>query len=217
MGKMKIAIAIIAAVFLGFFVLLVGVVQDFIAHEFNQFDVLVAYLVKSVFTKEWSPFIGLFSILTSYKIIISLTVILALWIIRKKSDRVLEIQFLFITIGGAELLQYTLRNIFKRTGPLSINALQHVQYTFPSNQSLMAITAYGFFAFIIIRRLNKAWINSTLAVLTIFICIFSGLNPILHQSEYPSDIYAGFIFGGVWLMLNIILLEVYRILPKVQY
>jgi len=31
-----------------------------------------------------------------------------------------------------------------------------------------------------------------------------------------SEIYAGYVFGGVWLTLNIILLEVYKILSKIN-
>lgn len=80
----------------------------------------------------------------------------------------------------------------------------------------MATVAYGFFAFIIIRHGKKAWIKTTLITVTILICIFPGLNPMFFQTEYPSDVYAGYIFGGVWLTLNIILLEIYRILPKIQ-
>ena len=89
----------------------------------------------------------------------------------------------------------------------------NIQYTFLSNQSLMAIVAYGFFAFLIIRNVKKAWTGTVIIIITLFICIFAGLNPIFFQTEYPSDVYAGYIFGGVWFTINIILLEVYRILP----
>ena len=51
--------------------------------------------------------------------------------------------------------------------------------------------------------------------LTILICILAGLSPLFLQTEYPSDVYAGYILGGVWLTLNIILLEVYRVIPKI--
>jgi membrane protein DedA with SNARE-associated domain len=217
MGKMRIAITMIAAVFLGFFVLLIGVIQDYLSQEFGQFDIIVSYIVKAIFTEEWSYFIGLITIMTSIKILVPLAILISIWIIRKNKNRILEIEFLFIVIGGAEALQFIVRNIFRRLGPSSIKQIGKMQYTFPSNQSLMAIAAYGFFTFIIIRHSKKAWIRITFVVLTLLICIFAGLNPLFFQTEYPSDVYAGYVFGGVWLTINIILLEIYRILPKIQF
>jgi membrane-associated phospholipid phosphatase len=128
----------------------------------------------------------------------------------------LETQFLFIIIGGGEVLQYALIHIFRRVGPSSVSLIGNSAHTFPSNQSLMAIVAYGFFAFQIVKHVKKARTKTVVLILTLLICIIAGLNPIFFQTEYPSDVYAGYIFGGVWLTINIILLEVYRILPKVN-
>jgi membrane-associated phospholipid phosphatase len=40
------------------------------------------------------------------------------------------------------------------------------------------------------------------------------LNRIYLDIQYPSDVVAGFVFGGVWLSSNMILLEIYRHLGK---
>ncbi len=216
MGKIRIAIAMIAGAFLFFIALIIGLTQDYLAHEFDQFDTIVSYLVKDIFTKEWSYWMGFFGSITSIKILIPLSILISIWIIRKNMDRFLEIRFLFIIICGGEILQFILKNIFRRSGPTSIGVLETIQYTFPSNQSLMSIVAYGFFTFIIIRHAKKSWLGTALIVATLLICIFVGLNPIFFQTEYPSDIYAGYVFGGVWLTVNIILLEIYRIIPKIQ-
>ncbi|MCB2292788.1 VTT domain-containing protein [Clostridium algoriphilum] len=216
MGKMKVAIAAVAVAFFGLFVLVIGVIQDYLAHEFDQFDIVVSYLVKAIFNSKWSMLIGLFELLTSIKVLVALTIFMFIWIIGRNTNRILEIQFLFIVIGGGEILQYVLRHIFRRLGPSSIRLISNNQYTFPSNQSLMAIVAYGFFVYLIVRHVKKAWAKTAVLVITLFICIVAGLNPIFFQIEYPSDVYAGYIFGGVWLTINIILLEVYRILPKIQ-
>ncbi len=139
-----------------------------------------------------------------------------IWIIRRNRNRNLEIQFLFIVIGGGEILQYVLRHIFRRLGPSSINRIGNTLYTFPSNQSLMAIVAYGFFAFLIVSYVERAWAKTVVLIIALFICCVAAINPIFFQIEYPSDVYAGYIFGGVWVTINIILLEVYRILTKIK-
>ena len=215
MGKMKIAIAAVAFASLGFFVLVIGVIQDYLAHEFDQFDVVVSYLVKAIFNSKWSLLIGLFELLTSIKVLVLFTIFMLIWIIRRNTNRILEIQFLFLVIVGGEILQYALRHIFRRLGPSSISLINNNHYTFPSNQSLMAIVAYGFFVYLIVRHLKKTLAKTVVLITTLFICLVAGLNPIFFQTEYPSDVYAGYIFGGGWLTINIILLEIYRILPKI--
>ncbi|MBW9155266.1 VTT domain-containing protein [Clostridium sp. FP2] len=216
MGKMKVAIAFVAVAFLGFDLLVIGVIQDYLAHEFQQFDIVVSYLVKAIFTSEWSQWMRVFELVTSIKVLVLLTIIMFIWIIRRNTNRILEMKFLFIIIGGGEILQYALRHIFRRLGPSSVSLIGNGLNTFPSYEALMAIVAYGFFAFQIVKNVKKAWAKTAVLIITLFICIVSGLNPIFFQTEYPSDVYAGYIFGGVWLTINIILLEVYRILPKIK-
>ncbi|MCJ7691388.1 MAG: phosphatase PAP2 family protein, partial [Clostridiaceae bacterium] len=209
-------IAAIALGFLGFFILVIGVVQDYLAHEFGQFDIVVSYLAKAIFTSKWSHLMGVFKLISSIKVLVSLTILMFIWIIKSSRSKILEIQFLLLVIGGGEVLQVTLRHIFRRLGPSALSLLENSKYTFPSNQSLMAIVAYGFFAFLILRSVKRNWVKTVVLTITLFICIASGISPIFFQTEYPSDVYAGYIFGGVWLTINIILLEVYRIIPKIQ-
>jgi len=216
MGRMKVVIAGVAVAFLGFSVLVIGVIQDYLSHEFEQFDIVVSYLVKAIFDSKCAQLIGLFELFTSIKVLVPLTIFMFIWIIRRNTNRILEMQFLFIVIGGGEILQYALRHVFRRLGPSSISIISNNQYTFPSNQSLMAIVAYGFFVYLIVRHVKRAWAKTVVLIVTLFICILSGLNPIFFQTQYPSDVYAGYVFGGVWLTINIILLEVYRILPKMK-
>ncbi|MGH4141001.1 VTT domain-containing protein [Clostridium sp.] len=216
MGKIKVVIAGVAVAFLGFVVLVIAVIQDYLSHEFLQFDLVVSYLVKAIFPTDGSHIIRLFQMITSIKILVPLTILIFIWIIRKNRKPVLECEFLFIVIAGGEVLQFLLRYIFRRRGPCIIRMLGNSQYTFPSDKSLMAIVAYGFFAFLIMRNLKKAWISTAVVIMTLLICLCAGLNPIFYQTAYPSDVYAGYIFGGVWLTINIVLLEVYRILPEIE-
>lgn len=216
MGRIKVVIAGVAVAFFGFVVLVIAVIQDYLSHEFQQFDIVVSYLVKAIFSSKATPIIRTFEMITSFNLLVPLTIILLIWIFRKNRNPKLEIQFLFIVMAGGEIFQFVLKNIFRRLGPTTIRLLGNSEYTFPSNQSFMAIAAYGFLAFLILRNLKKAWISTSVLAAILFICICAGLNPIYFQTAFPSDVYAGYIFGGVWLTINIILLEVYRILPSLK-
>lgn len=215
-GKIKVAIAGVVVAFLGFFALVIGVIQDFLAHEFNQFDTIVAYLVKTIFTENWLYMMDSFDNITSLKVLISVTISIITLIIMRGIDKILEIKFVFLAIWGGEVLQTILRLIFRRLGPSDQLLIGTIKYTFPSNQSFMTIVAYGFLCFFILRYIKRNWIRTASVIITIIICFLGGLSPLFYQIQYPSDVYAGYVFGGVWLTLNIVLLEVYRILPKIK-
>lgn len=216
LGKMRIAILIVALIFIGLSIFVAGLIQDFLANEFKQFDSIAAYLVSSIFPSYWSVVMKYFGSLTIYPVLIIMTVLMIIWIFIKGRNRFLEIRFILITISGAEVLEEVLRVIFHRLGPQGTAITGHAQYTFPSEQSLMAFVTYGFAAFLIIRFIKRKWIGTLTVVIALVISLASGLAPLFFQLQYPSDIVAGYAFGGVWLSLNIILLEVFRILPTID-
>lgn len=98
---------------------------------------------------------------------------------------------------------------------MGLSLADNLQYTFPSEQSFMAVSAYGFFAFMIFRYAAKRRYGTASIVLTVAICLLSGLSCVYFQLQYPSDIVAGYAFGGVWLCLNIILMEIFRVIPDI--
>ncbi|GFZ31377.1 hypothetical protein CSC2_19030 [Clostridium zeae] len=214
-GKIKAAMLGVAVVFIAFFALLIGVIEDFLSNEFNQFDTIASYLMKIIFTENWRFLMSVFYYLTSLIALILVIVCTIVFIMIKGIDKFLEIRFAFFTILGGEALQTLLRLAFKRMGPFGVSFTENIKYTFPSEQSLMAIVAYGFVCFLILRHTKINWLRISAVVITIVICLFSGISVLFYQVQYPSDIYAGYVFGVLWLTLNIILLECYRILPKI--
>jgi len=215
-GKIKVVVAGVAVAFLGFSALVIGATQDFLAHEFDLFDTIVTYLVKTIFTGNWQYTMDLFDNITSLKMLIPVTICIIILIMIRGIDKFLEIRFVFLVIWGGEVLQAILRLIFRHLGPEGLSLIEPIKYTFPSKQSFMTIVAYGFLCFLTLRHTKKKWIRTASVVITIAICFLGGLSPLFYQIQYPSDVYAGYVFGGVWLTLNIVLLEIYRILPKIQ-
>ncbi len=216
LGKIKIAILGVALAFIGLSILVAGLIQDFLANEFIRFDTITAYLINSIFSDPWSLAMKYFSYLTYYPILIFVTMLLTIWIFIKGKDKLLELLFLLIIVLGGEFLEELLRVVFHRLGPLGLSISGHAKYTFPSEQALMAVVTYGFAAFIILRHIKRKWIATISTSVVLIICFVSGLSPLFFKLQYPSDVSAGYVFGGVWLSLNIILLEVFRILPSIK-
>ncbi len=211
LGKMKMAIVGITAIFIIFSIVLIGLIQDFLAHELSQFDTIVTFLVGLIFPENWSSVMEFLKLPVTTEVLFVLTLLTLVWIIFKGKDRLLEIRFLFITVLGGTLLEEGLRLLFHRIGPDGVNIC-----TFPSQQTLLAIVVYGFALFMVLRHAGNKWLGTILFFVTLAVCMVAGLTVIFFQVQYPSDAAAGYVFGGVWLSLNIVLMEVFRVLPKIQ-
>lgn len=210
LGKIKVAIVGVATMFIALSIVLIGLIQDFLAHEFSQFDMIITYLISIIFPGNWSSIMGLFKLPTTPEVLLALTLLSLVWIILKGRNRLLETRFLLITVLGGGLLEEGLRLIFHRVGPIGGNI-----YTFPSQQTLLAVVVYGFVSFLVLRHAKNRWLGTLLFFLTLGVCVVTGITVIFSQAKYPSDVVAGYVFGGVWLSLNIVLMEVFRALSKI--
>lgn len=217
LGKMKAAIAGAAAVFLLFSGLVIGLIQDFVAQEFGQFDEISQYLVMNIFNKNWTYAMNIFKAASDIRTLILVSVLIVIWILVKGINKIHEIKFFIFLFIGAEFFGDLLRLVFHRPGPVSLSTNTMRQYTFPSSEALMCIVIYGFLSYLAGRHAKKSWFSTIMITLSLLICSLAALSLIYFNLEYPSDVAAGFVFGGVWLSMNIILLEVYRILPEIKF
>lgn len=215
LGKVRLAVVFAVVSFLGFSALIIGLIQDYLANEFNQFDFIAALIVKLAFTDKWIYCMKIFELMTKPMVLIGLAVLMLLWIFMRGGQKSLEIRFSLIVIVGGEALGTVLRIIFHRLGPSGTALTEGIKYTFPSQQMLMAVAAYGFAAYMITRYVKRKWIGRISSIVAVIISIFTGLSVVFFNTQFPSDVIAGLAFGGIWVTLNIILLEVYKILPSI--
>jgi membrane-associated phospholipid phosphatase len=106
---------------------------------------------------------------------------------------------------GGELYNEALRRLFHRIGP------DHLLNSFPSDQTLMTITLFGFAGYLFARHIRRTWARTTSSLFVLSVSFLVGLSQIYFQHHFPSDVVAGYVFGGVWLSLNIISLEIFRL------
>ncbi|UJF35656.1 phosphatase PAP2 family protein [Paenibacillus hexagrammi] len=118
----------------------------------------------------------------------------------------LEMGFMLFVLIGGELWDEGLRRLFHCTGPKNIVG------TFPSEQTLITITFLGFALFLFVRHLHVTWVRTVAsALLVLAVSLLVGLSRVYFNIQYPSDVMAGYVFGGVWLSLNIMMLEIFRL------
>jgi membrane protein DedA with SNARE-associated domain len=209
-GKVKFIILIAGALFGGFFTLMIGLIEDFLAHEFTQFDEIASYLVWQIFGTNWTVSMNHWALFSSYSILLPLIVLTSFWVLFKANDRLLTIAFFAVVVVGGEGLEEGLRRLFHLIGPSG------GQLTFPSEQALMVLTVYGFTAYLLIRHHGNYLIRIMVVLTVSVICLMTGISVIYLGTQYPSDVVAGYVFGGMWISLNVVLLEIFREMRRSQ-
>ncbi|WP_274651352.1 bifunctional DedA family/phosphatase PAP2 family protein [Paenibacillus humicola] len=207
-GKVRFLLLASFAVFVLFFSLMLGVIQDFLAHEYGQFDEITFYLVSVAFGPEWQSRMNSFATLGTPKLYVLVFVLAAVWILLHSRERKLDLFFLAWVIAGGELFNEGLRLLFHRPGPVSAGV--RLFDTFPSKESLISLTVCGFSAYLLLRHYRYRLIRVPIVFGVIFVCLAVGVSRIYFKVQYPSDVFAGYVFGGAWLSLHVLLLEILR-------
>lgn len=110
LGRVKFLVAGTAVIFLGLFILMLSLIQDYLGNEFKQFDTISLFITRGIFDETWFPFMKQIALLASLKVLIPVTVLTFLWIWFKGKDRRLETAFLLFVMIGGEILDEGLRH-----------------------------------------------------------------------------------------------------------
>lgn len=211
---MKIFILCLSVMFLCMLILTFAIVQQYLNSELMEFNEVSTYLIFSMFDEDWR-FIMNGLLLLQSPILLSIISIgsFCILLLNKRNVK-LEAFFSATTILGGILFKEVITHIFLYLKP---NAAPFKQFEFPNELSIMSLVVYGFFVFILIRHLkNKFFLH--IRIITPFILLILlfliGIANIYFSIQFPSDIIAGYTFGATWLFLNLLLLELLRIVQE---
>jgi membrane-associated phospholipid phosphatase len=208
--KIKILIFFIGVIFIGLFSLMIGLIQDFIANEFNQFNTITSMIIFYLFDDTWKTLMDKLNYLTVWKSLIVTGCITLIWIFTMGKNKLLEVQYYLIGIIGALLFGKGLNLLF---GQITGNKLGN---TFPSQQTFISIVIFVFFMYAIVRHCKKAWINMIVVTLTILLLVSVAAARVYLHLQAPSDVVAGYVFGGAWVSFIILIVEVSRLLNLIK-
>lgn len=207
-GKVRFLLLASFVAFVLFFSLMVSVIQDYLAQEFGQFDEIVSFLVASAFGAEWRGWMRFFTNLSTLYLYGPVLALTALWSFLYSDQRRLDLAFLIWVVAGGELIDETLRRLFHRPGPVAAGV--QLFNTFPSGETLISLIVCGFSAYQLLRYYKFRYVRVPASLVVILICLAVGISRIYFHIQYPSDVFAGYVFGGVWISVNVILLEILR-------
>ncbi|RST77594.1 phosphatase PAP2 family protein [Siminovitchia acidinfaciens] len=212
--RLRFLIGAITVIFLTFVIIMGSLIENYLNNEFKQFDDLVMTLIPLIFNEKWGVWMKYFGMFSSVKALISLVVFSVIWILIRGTEKRIESSFLLIIVIGGEIYEEGIRRLFHHLHPVHALLPKYVLYPFPSEQTLTAFVLYGFSAYLLIRHLKKGAFNILIIIMTGITIMMVGLSRIYFLQQSPSDVVAGYVFGGVWLSLNILILEVFRFSHK---
>lgn len=198
-------LSIVTLTFVYVLALFAGVVEGLLTSDpIIAADIRIANLaavfrtdvLTNVFT--WITLLGKSQVILGF-IAISV-VILRLW---RKSYYILA---LFIAVAGSEAFTYLGKLAFQRPRPELAVYAEH-SFSFPSGHATIAVAFYGFIGYLLIRFV-PSW-NKKINILfaTIFLIIAIGLSRLYLGEHYVSDVWSGYLVGGMWLIIAVTFCE----------
>ncbi|HET7627199.1 MAG TPA: VTT domain-containing protein [Bacillales bacterium] len=209
--NLKLLITVAAAAFIGFSSLFIGIIQDFIAQDFGEFNFIVNLILFSFFQQDWSGIMIVFYNLSSWTSLSCLVLLCLSWVVVKGRQRALELRFLFLLVTGGVAYAYFVRYLLQLLFHWFRWTFWHIALL-PDIRLILSAVVYGFLAYIFMRHLRTYYLQFAVIAFSIAALTVIGLARIYFQTQLPSGVASGYVFGGMWVSFVVLLLEVFRLL-----
>lgn len=197
-------------ILVGMVILMLGLAQDYLYNEFTQFNTVTEYLIRSVFYMDWMKGFLIFQTPYAYVFIVAITIIY-LW--RKKKFTVVELLLFLVPLIGAEPFQDLISKFFsfiRSIGSFGFVGKPHLT-NFPDLNATTIITIYGTCLFLLARHSKRKDTPFFALLFMLILLIVLAIVNIATTNVLPSDIAGGYVYGGVWIILNFLLFELLRL------
>ncbi|GGE56642.1 hypothetical protein GCM10011391_39430 [Pullulanibacillus camelliae] len=204
--KIKLLILTILALFVTFFTLMVGMVQDFISNEFVHFNTIVGTIVFSLFNPHWQGIMNGIYHLSSWLVLGIIALLTVIGIVVNRKHIGLELLFFFITLIGVFVFSKGIHWLFQ-----FLFQGAHISSDFPNAPSMYLLCTLGYFLFMLIRH-HRNYQFSVMTTLFFVIILAAYFISGTYGHVLPSDLIAGYVFSAVWICGMFLALETFRFL-----
>lgn len=167
----------------------------------RQFDDIVAAKIQS-----WPDWLQIpmhtVTFLGNPLTVIIIFMTLAAWSYNQKLWRLL----LALTLGiGVIGINNVLKESFRRIRPDTdyVRNMLIDSYSFPSGHAASVAVGFGLMAWLAWQHLPQPW-NVIAAASLVFLIFMVGVSRVYLGAHYPSDVIAGWVVGGIGVVLIII-------------
>ncbi|MGL4990849.1 MAG: VTT domain-containing protein [Sarcina sp.] len=212
LGRIRAVVLIAAVVCILLVDAFVNIVQGLLSNQFAPFNQITYYIVQQIFGNSniFSLIFKAISFLELGVMYAIIPLIAIIYILYKSKYKEIEIKYTIITICGGYIIEHILLYIFK-----FLSSYSNVFSNIFNVSCFNVVVIYGFLFYVIIRTINKKIIRRILIVVFLVMCMLAGIAQLFFGGTL-SELLAGYSLGGAWLTLNVILLEVNKILPNLK-
>ena len=172
------------------------ILKNVLNKEIQKFDDTIYNVISKIISNPLTIFFKIITTLGSGYAVIPICIISIICFWKKKEARYIAVNL--ITIFFSNQL---LKRIVERPRPEGFRIVEELGYSFPSGHSMVSMAFYGFFVYLIYKKVknkNIKWISISLIMLLILLI---GISRIYLGVHYASDVLAGFVLSIAYLGL----------------
>lgn len=168
------------------------------------FDEQTINLIEPIRNHFLNNFFIFISYLGAGEVILFIAFVITIFLLVKMKKTF--ITALWVALAGSVLSAYVLKMIVHRPRPL-VGIIKETSFSFPSAHTVVSLAFYGFIAYLLLQsdknKLTKFIGFGGLPILIILI----GFSRLYLGVHFLSDVMAGYLLGGLWLLVGIKLVK----------
>jgi undecaprenyl-diphosphatase len=132
-----------------------------------------------------------------------------IWLLAERKWR--EPLVLWICLIGVRYGNHWFKVSFERIRPDFDRVIEITGYSFPSGHAMISIAFFGMLSYLLVQ--NYSFLQpykKLLYILTGLFILLVGFSRVYLGVHYPTDVFGGFLAGGTWLLLCILLYNLLR-------
>ncbi len=191
--------------FFAVFIIIFGIIAYFVInHQTGDFDSFVYNMVTFFKTDYFTGFYKFITFFASEVMILLVSLVLIIAFKNKKYGA-----FALLNAISILILNILLKLIFMRDRPYDLMIITESGYSFPSGHAMASLGFYGFIIYLLwhfnITKRMKILFSIMLSILILLI----GMSRIYLGVHYASDVLAGYMVSGAYLILYITFIRKY--------
>jgi membrane-associated phospholipid phosphatase len=172
--------------------------EEVFSNEITAFDNNLARWVHSFANPALGAFFSALSVLGGTVGITVLTLI-AFAFLMWRGHAHYAWQLAMVVVGGL-IINQTLKLLFHRSRPDLWPGGQFAGFSFPSGHATLSLCLFGMFIWLGWRLFKSRAVRIGWTILMVLLILLIGLSRIYLGAHYPSDVLAGYLSGGLWLV-----------------
>lgn len=117
---------------------------------------------------------------------------------------------LWVVVLGSQVTTYAGKYGFGRDRPEFLTDVMAATPSFPSAHATSAIAVYGFITYVLSREASTVRRRFEIVFWSAVLIVLIGFSRLALSLHYASDVAAGFLVGGFWLLVGFAIAELIR-------